>query len=140
MDSPNSLLLSTDPVAIDSVMTDLLHAEGLGGGVEDWADDYLELAAGAGLGTYERGDPWSGSDGYGRIDLIYCEDSVCPGTSPHPSPTSSASPTGTETAKPPSTRTPTGTAVRTPTETRTPLTTTEFRPIYLPLFVKRFSG
>lgn len=79
-DSPNSLFFSVDPVAIDSVMIDVLHAEGSNGGVADWADDYLKLAAGEGLGVYERGDPWQGRNGYTLIDLIRCEDSICPGT------------------------------------------------------------
>ena len=62
---PNSLLVSTDPVAIDSVMCDLLQAEL---GLAERADDYLALAHQAGLGTYERGDPWS--SGYASIDYV----------------------------------------------------------------------
>jgi hypothetical protein len=58
----NSLLLSTDPVAIDCVMTDLLHAEEP---VGPTADAYLQLATQANLGVYERGDPWGG--GYRQI-------------------------------------------------------------------------
>ncbi|MHB1296570.1 MAG: DUF362 domain-containing protein [Anaerolineae bacterium] len=66
--APNSLLFSTDPVAIDAVMCDLLHTELAQqgeGGLRAMADDYLKLAASAGLGIYERGDPWAG--GYSRI-------------------------------------------------------------------------
>ena len=60
---PNSLLFSTDPVAIDCVMRDLLVAETT---IPDKADDYLRLAGSAGLGTFERGNPWG--SGYQRID------------------------------------------------------------------------
>lgn len=61
-DAPNSLLFSTDPVAIDSVMYDLLDAEG---GVLSGSDEYLGLAAVAGLGVFEHGDPWG--SGYQNI-------------------------------------------------------------------------
>jgi hypothetical protein len=66
--SPNSLLLSRDPVAIDCVMCDLLRAEW---GLDDAAYDYLMLAEQWGLGTFERGDPWGAS--YSRIDYRYVE-------------------------------------------------------------------
>jgi len=58
----NSLFVATDPVAIDCVMTDFLHAESP---VWDMADLYLQAAASAGLGVFERGDPWNA--GYGAI-------------------------------------------------------------------------
>lgn len=60
---PKSLFFSRDPVAIDSVMADFLRAE-----YEYFvnADHYLELARDAGLGTYERGNPWG--SGYSLID------------------------------------------------------------------------
>jgi uncharacterized protein (DUF362 family) len=60
--SPNSLFFSVDPVAIDSVMVDFLNAEG---GVPDGSDDYLVLAAAAGLGVFER---WDDSQQYHEID------------------------------------------------------------------------
>ncbi len=69
-DYPNSLFFSTDPVAIDCVMLDILHADPHyhphknSGKV----DDYLKLAAGAGLGTFERGAPWG--SGYSQIDYV----------------------------------------------------------------------
>ncbi len=66
--APNSLLFSTDPVAIDCVMCDLLHAENP---IWDKADDYLVYAAACGLGTYERGDPWG--SGYSQIDYLRVE-------------------------------------------------------------------
>jgi len=59
------LLLSCDPVAIDCVMCDLLHAEWR---VHDAGYDYLRLAAQRGLGTFERGDPWG--SGYVRLDYM----------------------------------------------------------------------
>jgi hypothetical protein len=58
----NSLFLATDPVAIDCVMADLLNAEAQ---LHAVAGGYLQLAARAGLGVYERGDPWG--TGYSRI-------------------------------------------------------------------------
>jgi hypothetical protein len=64
--APNSLFFATDPVAIDSVMCDFLHIESYDGGIYSMSDDYLKLAEAAGLGTYERGDPWG--SGYTRID------------------------------------------------------------------------
>jgi hypothetical protein len=149
-DSPNSLFFSTDPVAIDSVMTDILHEEGYRGGVPNWADDYLELAAGEGLGVYERGDPWEGSEGYTRIDFIRCEDGVCPGAPSTPSPTctltptitqtATVSPSSTPTATPSSTLTPlsTCTATHAPTFTRTPAATRTMveNHIHLPIILK----
>jgi hypothetical protein len=66
--SPNSLLLSRDPVAIDCVMCDLLRAEW---GLEDAAYDYLMLAEQRGLGTFDRGNPWGA--GYDRLAYSYVE-------------------------------------------------------------------
>ncbi len=60
--SPDSLFFATDPVAIDSVMVDFLDAEG---GVPNGSDDYLKLAAGSGLGVYER---WDADQQYHLID------------------------------------------------------------------------
>jgi hypothetical protein len=67
---PNSLFFATDPVAIDCVMCDFLTAEI---SIPDAADDYLVLAQQAGLGTYERGDPWG--TGYDLIDYVRIEGS-----------------------------------------------------------------
>ena len=63
---PHSMFLSADPVAIDCVMCDFLAAE-----TRDYADDYLRLASNAGLGVYERGDPWG--SGYSQIDYLKIE-------------------------------------------------------------------
>lgn len=60
---PKSLFFSRDPVAIDSVMADFLRAEY---GYFGDSDKYLQFAQDAGLGTYERGNPWG--SGYSRID------------------------------------------------------------------------
>ena len=49
-------------MAADCVMTDLMNAEEP---VLPMADGYLQVAAQAGLGVYERGDPWD--TGYARI-------------------------------------------------------------------------
>ncbi|MBI5301167.1 MAG: DUF362 domain-containing protein [Chloroflexi bacterium] len=61
--TPNSLFFATDPVALDSVLCDLLDAEW---GALPNADNYLRLASELGLGVFERGDPWGA--GYTRID------------------------------------------------------------------------
>lgn len=66
--APNSLLFAMDSVAIDCVMCDLLDAEL---GIPASADNYLQAAEAAGLGLYERGDPWGA--GYGEIDYRYIE-------------------------------------------------------------------
>jgi hypothetical protein len=63
--SPDSLLFATDPVAADCVMTDILDAEI---DLIPNADRYLQLASAAGLGCYERGDPWG--TGYNKISYI----------------------------------------------------------------------
>ena len=62
-DVPNSLFFATDPVAIDCVMCDFLAAET---SIPATSDDYLRLAGTAGLGAYERGDPWG--SGYNILD------------------------------------------------------------------------
>jgi hypothetical protein len=62
---PNSLFFATDVVAVDCVMCDLLHAEIT---IPVETDYYLQLAADAGLGVFERGDPWG--SGYGQIDYV----------------------------------------------------------------------
>jgi hypothetical protein len=70
--SPNSLFFATDPVAADCVMLDILDAEPAFHPRRPGADDYLQVGADAGLGTYERGDPWGSSYNhisYLRIDL-----------------------------------------------------------------------
>ncbi len=69
--APNSLFFSTDPVAIDCVMCDILDVEGYQGGVQPQSDDYLRLAAGSGLGTYERGSPWQEPYGSGYQNIEY---------------------------------------------------------------------
>jgi hypothetical protein len=65
----NSLFFATDPVALDSVMCDFLDLEGFHGGIYEGSDDYLRLAEAAGLGVFERGDPWQEpwGSGYSRI-------------------------------------------------------------------------
>ncbi len=70
---PCSLFFSQDPVAIDSVMYDFLQAEA---GVQSHADDYLALAATAGLGVFEHRDPgasdpedWYSQLDYRRVDV-----------------------------------------------------------------------
>jgi len=66
---PNSLFFATDPVAMDCLMHDLLTAEP-GTSVPDGSNNYLRLAAEAGLGVFEAGDPWQEpfGDGYQNMD------------------------------------------------------------------------
>ncbi len=68
---PNSLLFATDPVAVDCVMHDLIIAEP-DTAVPEGANNYLRLAAQAGLGVFEAGDPWQDpfGSGYASIDYI----------------------------------------------------------------------
>jgi len=72
-DYPNSLFFSTDPVAIDCVMMDILHAEPGYHPYEDTGkvDDYLKLASAAGLGVHERGNPWQTPYGSGYSQITY---------------------------------------------------------------------
>src|SRR3989344_986324 len=92
---PKSLFFSTDPVAVDSVMTDLLDKESA---VPASSRDYLILAERLGLGVFEKGDPWRGASGYSRINLIKCEgscSSVSPALTSTPFPqTSTPTPSG----------------------------------------------
>ena len=67
---PNSLFFSTDPVAIDCVMHDFVAAEMTD--LTPHANDYLRAAGAAGLGAFERGDPWGSSYqqiNYRKIEL-----------------------------------------------------------------------
>ncbi len=68
--SPCSLFLSTDPVAIDCVMHDLLKEE-RGSSQPGVSNSYLELAANAGMGVYERGYPWQMPYGSGYQKIVY---------------------------------------------------------------------
>ncbi len=65
---PNSLFFAMDSVAIDCVMSDFVDAEL---SILDSTYDYLVLAADAGLGVFERGDPWG--NGYNTLDYRYLE-------------------------------------------------------------------
>jgi uncharacterized protein (DUF362 family) len=71
-DSPRSLFFSQDPVAIDSVMYDFLQDEA---GIQDHGDDYLVLAAQAGLGVFEHRNPGASNreDWYSQIDYRYLD-------------------------------------------------------------------
>jgi len=55
---PNSLFFSVDPVAIDCVMHDFVLAQP-GTAIPSGANNYLILAANAGLGIFESINPWS---------------------------------------------------------------------------------
>ena len=68
--SPCSLLLSTDPVAIDCVMHDLLKAE-RGSSQPGTSGSYLKLAQEAGLGLFEFGEPWRQPYGSGYTRITY---------------------------------------------------------------------
>jgi hypothetical protein len=68
--SPCSLFFATDPVAVDSVMHDLLKAE-RGLSQPATSNAYLRLASQAGLGYYESGDPWRLPYGSGYEQIIY---------------------------------------------------------------------
>ena len=67
---PYSQFFSTDPVAIDCVMHDLLKAE-RGATQPSTSNAYLRLAENAGLGIYEAGDPWQTPYGSGYTKITY---------------------------------------------------------------------
>jgi hypothetical protein len=67
---PNSLFFAKDPVAIDCLMHDLLAAEPDTHVVEG-SNNYLRLAAEAGLGSFEQGDPWQTPYGSGYEKILY---------------------------------------------------------------------
>jgi hypothetical protein len=67
---PKSLFFARDPVAVDCVIHDLLAAEPETA-VPDGANNYLRLAAEAGLGLFERGDPWQKPFGSGYSSIQY---------------------------------------------------------------------
>lgn len=67
-DAANSMFFATDPVAAECVMWDILDAEPVYHPRPIGCDSYLQLAANAGWGVCERGDPWG--SGYNRINYI----------------------------------------------------------------------
>jgi hypothetical protein len=75
--APNSLILSADAVAADSVMADLIDIErqeqpGFNP-LNARAREYLEIARKERMGIFEQGDPWKRprGSGYRRIDYIH---------------------------------------------------------------------
>jgi hypothetical protein len=75
--APNSIFLSADPVAIDSVLTDYIEIERIqqGSSMMPETRDCFALAEGEGWGIHETADPWKmpiGSD-YRRIHYIYID-------------------------------------------------------------------
>ena len=68
--TPCSLFLSRDPVALDCVMHDLLKAE-RGASQPDNSNTYLRLASQAGLGVFEHGDPLQMPYGSGYSKILY---------------------------------------------------------------------
>jgi hypothetical protein len=65
--APNSLYLSTDPVALDCVVADALAREG---NVLPGAGDYLALAERAGMGVFERAPE---PEAYTKIEYVKIE-------------------------------------------------------------------
>jgi hypothetical protein len=69
--TPKSLFFSTDPVAIDCVMGDVIDAEKnalVNHGIEDEAFVFLEMAEAIGLGVFDRGNPWQNT--YTKIEYM----------------------------------------------------------------------
>ncbi len=62
--SPNTILLSTDPVAMDCVVGDMLLAQNA---IPEESLDYLRLASDAGMGVYDRANEVGE---YAAIDLV----------------------------------------------------------------------
>ena len=71
---PNSLFLSTDPVAVDSVMVDYLQNRGASWGTSE-PRNYLAAAARAGLGNFETNLNYQ----YTKIGLVKCTNGTCAG-------------------------------------------------------------
>jgi uncharacterized protein (DUF362 family) len=79
--APNALVVAKDPIAIDCVLTDLLAAEAAlhtsstypAFPTATWTP--LQLAATAGLGTYEKGNPMQTpiGSGYSKIKYVYID-------------------------------------------------------------------
>lgn len=74
--APSSLFFSSDSVAIDSVMSDLIDVERQAqghGSLNAKARDYLVLAEQEKLGVHEAGDPWQSpaGSGYQKIRYLY---------------------------------------------------------------------
>jgi hypothetical protein len=116
--SPNSLILSTDPIAADSVMTDLIYWERqpTNSKLPEYVFDHFEYGQQVGLGTFEHSNPWNGPSAYQRINLVTCQNGTCSGgTLPTPTPTSPTQPTPTRTPTPSRTPTPQASPTRTPT-------------------------
>lgn len=81
---PNSIFLSTDPIAVDSVMIDYLESRGASFSSSRNPRVTYSVAAQAGLGNYETDSGFN----YSLIDLIQCDNGICPGTGPVATPTS----------------------------------------------------
>lgn len=71
---PNSLFLSTDPVAVDSVMIDYLQNRGANWGTSE-PRNYLAAAASVGLGNFETNLSYN----YTKINLVKCTNGTCTG-------------------------------------------------------------
>ena len=77
-DAPNSIFLSADAVAVDSVLTDYIESERIAqkyGALMNGTRDFLALAEDENWGIHEQADPWQrpiGSD-YKRIKYIYID-------------------------------------------------------------------
>ena len=78
---PNSLFLSTDPVAVDSVMIDYLQNRGASWGTSE-PRNYLAAAASVGLGNFETNLSYR----YTRIKLVRCTNGTCTGGVPNEAP------------------------------------------------------
>lgn len=82
--APNSLLFSTDPVAIDSVMLDYVEAERSQRGLPtNYNFSHIRLCGSAGLGIFER----KGVSGYSTIEFVERDGSLSDDKTP-PSPPS----------------------------------------------------
>jgi hypothetical protein len=66
-DAPSTIVLGTDPVAVDCVCHDILYREG---NIDHRSDDYLVLAGNLGLGVFEHE---SAPGEYALIDFRYLE-------------------------------------------------------------------
>jgi len=95
---PNSIFVSTDPIALDSVMIDYIASQPgtkIAGSMLSWVQTLYQNAAAEGLGTFDTSSDTSFDFKYSHINLIRCVNGGCGQTSPLPSASASPSPSGT---------------------------------------------
>ncbi len=105
---PNSIFVSTDPIALDSVMIDYIASQPdtkISGTNLSWVQTLYQNAAAEGLGTFDTSADTNFDFKYDKINLVRCVNGSCSG-SPLPTSVSTPTPTSTTTPIPTSVRKP----------------------------------